>query len=529
MVLKRLKQVEKGSRVVWLRGPPGSGKTPVAKSVALSLDRENRLAASFFFDKSGRRKGAASLDYFVTTLAAQLGERNPWYRSSVALAISDTPSILDGPPASQLGPLLIDPLRAIYGHRPDLISDSFIVIDGLEECGSSEDLDELMELVTRLEGLPRPFRIFLSSRPTFPNQDTSPSPPLTVDINGVSDISSSLEIGSVSATVIGTPSRTHPKTRHQWNVPGQPIAGLLEGHTGSVESVSFSPDGKRIVSGSYDNTLRIWAAESGEAIGAPLRGHTNWVRSVSFSPDGKRLVSGSADDTLRLWDAESGEAIGEPLRGHTNPIYSASFSPDGKRIVSGSWDRTLRLWDAGSGEAIGVPLRGHTNSVYSVSFSPGGKRIVSGSYDSTVRIWDVGSGEAIGEPFRGHINSVYSVSFSPDGKRVVSGSSDKTLRVWDAESGEVIREPLRGHTSSVLFVLFSPDGKCIISGSSDDTLRIWDAESGEAIGQPLRGHTNAVLSVSFSPDGKHIVSGSYDKTVRIWDPLLTLSFFDSFA
>jgi len=109
--------------------------------------------------------------------------------------------------------------------------------------------------------------------------------------------------------------------------------------------VAFSPVGRRLVSGSDDNTLRLWEA-TGQPIGPPLQGHTNSVRSVAFSPDGRRLVSGSSDETLRLWDAASGKTIGSPLQGHKSMVYSVAFSPDGRRIVSGSEDKTLRLWDA---------------------------------------------------------------------------------------------------------------------------------------------------------------------------------------
>ena len=532
MILRRLEQVKKGSRVAWLRGPPSSGKTHVAKSVALSLDREKRLAVSFFFDKSGQRKGASSLENFVTTLAAQFAERNPWYRSALAKITSDTPSILDQPPASQLGPLLLDPLQGIHDSRPELIPDSFIIIDGLEEYGNSEDLDKLMELVTRLEGLPRPFRIFLSFRPPLPNKDTpSTSFPPAVDENDVTDVTlQHAHAGPASPTPIGAFSKARSKILELRDATlGEAIGEPLRGHTSWVTSVSFSPDGKRLVSGSWDSTVRIWDAESGEAIGKPLRGHTSWVMSVSFSTDGKRLFSGSWDNTVRIWDAGSGEAIGEPLRGHTNWVLSVSFSPDRKSIASGSVDKTIRIWDAKTSKAIGEPLRGHTDWVRSVSFSPDGKHVASGSDDKTIRIWDAESGEAIGKPLQGHTNTVRSVSFSPDGKHIVSGSCDNTVRIWDAESGEAIGEPLLGHTSHVLSVSFSPDGEHIVSGSSDDTVRIWDAESGEAIGEPLQGHTGSVESVSFSPDGKHIVSGSQDNTVRIWDPLLILSFLDSFS
>ncbi|KAJ6548688.1 hypothetical protein B0H19DRAFT_1299610, partial [Mycena capillaripes] len=160
---------------------------------------------------------------------------------------------------------------------------------------------------------------------------------------------------------------------------------ILSKHMGVVRSVAFSPDGNHIVSGSSDQTVRIWDAHTGAAVGEPLEGHTRSVRSVAFSPDGNHIVSGSNDRTVRIWDAHTGAAVGEPLEGHTHYVQSVAFSPDGNHIVSGSFDQTVRIWDAHTGAAVGEPLEGHTHYVQSVAFSPDGNHIVSGSDDQTVR------------------------------------------------------------------------------------------------------------------------------------------------
>ena len=283
-------------------------------------------------------------------------------------------------------------------------------------------------------------------------------------------------------------------------------------------SVSFSPDGTTLASGSWDGVIRLWDVAMGINI-ATLEGHTDRVLSVSFSPDSKILASGSRDDTVKLYDVATQTTIAT-LEEHTADVNSVSFSPDGTMLASGggiSWRGdlpSLLLWDISTGQNIAT-LEGHTASVNSVAFSPDGSRLASGSRDGTVKLWDVATRQnTVTLKHRGSNAFVNSVAFSPDGTMLASGAWDGVIQLWDMATRDNIANLIAaGYVNSVAF---SPDGATLASGSGSNAIEFWDVVTMSKFAT-LVGHTDEVLSVSFSPDDKILASGSYDGTILLWD------------
>jgi len=291
------------------------------------------------------------------------------------------------------------------------------------------------------------------------------------------------------------------------------LTQTFKGHTVGVISVAISPDGRKILSGSSDKTLKLWDLAKGECLHT-FAGHKNYVNTLAISPDGRQALSGSFDKTLKLWDLAKGECL-RTFVGHKREVDSVAISPDGRQAISGSWDHTLKLWDLAKGECLRT-FEGHEESVSSVAISPDGREILSGSFDKTLKLWDLAKGECL-RTFEGHEKSVFSVTFSPGGRVILSGSSDKTLKLWDTNTGRCLRT-FTGHTQDVRSVTFSPDGHQALSGSSDATLKLWDTVTGRCL-RTFEGHNIdwGVNSVTFSPDGRQALSGSMDKTLKLWD------------
>ena len=294
-----------------------------------------------------------------------------------------------------------------------------------------------------------------------------------------------------------------------------------DGHTSSIHSVTITPDGKNIISGSWDKTIKIWDIKSSECI-RTLYGHTGSVNSIVVTPDGKTIISGSNDETIRLWDIKSGECL-NTFEGHTSYICSLTITPNREIIISGSSDLSIKLWDIKSGECLNT-FKDYS-CVHSLAITPDGKTIISGYDCGSIKLWDIKNGECI-KTLKAYnegytpLTKINSIVVTPNGKTIISGSHDETIRLWDIKSGECLNtlktyRP-KGFTSYIYSVAVTPDGKNIISGSNDQTIKIWDINSGECINS-LKGHTSQIFSVVVTPNGKSIISGCQDKTIKIWD------------
>ncbi len=282
---------------------------------------------------------------------------------------------------------------------------------------------------------------------------------------------------------------------------------ILNGHTAGVSAVAFAGDGKSVVSGGADRTVRLWDPATGQER-LRIGDGRHEVGCLAVLPGSGVLLVGQGV-TVRGLDPLSGRELFK-LTGHNDAVRSLAVSADGKRAASGSDDRTLRIWDLERAREV-RRFNLHRAGVTGVALSADGKLVLSGSRDGTLRLCEASSGREL-RTFAVPRGPVLCVALSPDGQMVYSGHFDTTLRLWEASSGRELRR-FAGHRQMV-GALAVGEG-VLVSGSHDQTVRLWDPASGAelAAGQ---GHTAAVTAVALSSDGKQAASASLDQTVRLW-------------
>jgi len=325
----------------------------------------------------------------------------------------------------------------------------------------------------------------------------------------------------------------------------------LAGHSSWVICVAMTPDGRRAVSGSVDETLRVWDPEIGECLRV-LKGHKDIVHDVSITPDGLLAFSGSQDKTLRLWNTFTGKCE-KIFEKHNDGIISTSMTPDGNIGASADHSNHIYIWDLKTGESIKsikAPQKircveisldgkrlyvsftdqllykweittGHQlepfQNIYSYScfaITPDERFVISDSKNSEAIVWDVENPDNK-RILAAHEHPLESVSITPDGCHAITAGKDKSIRVWDTRTGICYRN-LQGHTRRIISVCIRSDARQAISAGLDKTLRVWDIENGKCI-QSLETHAFSVNSICISQDGKTAISGSLDRLICLWD------------
>ncbi len=300
-------------------------------------------------------------------------------------------------------------------------------------------------------------------------------------------------------------------TRHSMPTAAGTSADLVfGGHSTIVSSLVFTPNGKTLLSGSWDSTVREWDIAARKPLGVTAK-TDSIIFNVALSADGKTFTTAGQNPALCLWKKDSGRKT--VLIGKSDAVRSAAFSPDGMTLASPIREIDIRLWDVASGQPLGE-MTGHTGVITAIAFSKDGKVLATGSHDKTLRLWDVAEKKEIA---RFELQDrVSSLAFSPDDQMLAAGTSERSgIRIWNWRERRQLAN-YQGHTGGTTALAYSPDGRTLASASEDRSIRLWNTATGKSVAT-LYAQESWIKSLVFSPDGGFLASGSDDGSIRLWN------------
>jgi len=298
--------------------------------------------------------------------------------------------------------------------------------------------------------------------------------------------------------------------------------GLIECSTGKL-TASFTIAGtdpplwwtnRPIVTGVGTAKLSLWDATSGRFLRS-LEGHKSTIAAVAWIPDGKTLVTASYDKTVKLWDVSTGNET-RTLDGHTSPVLAVAVSNDGKLIASGGQSKLVLVHDTTTG-AVVQTLKGHNEQINALSWAPGSDGLlVSGSSDKVAKLWNPKAGAKEVRSLVEDAAIVVSVGWSPDGKIVITGHDDHRARTWQTATGKLLHTlEVAGSPPQVSSLAWSPNDQMLASGRGNHTLQIWNTRTAGLIHSV---QTMApVIRVSWTPGSTTIIASNADRTARFFD------------
>ncbi|HEY1786352.1 MAG TPA: hypothetical protein VGG30_12410 [Pirellulales bacterium] len=292
---------------------------------------------------------------------------------------------------------------------------------------------------------------------------------------------------------------------------GKPV-GQLYGHQGAVRSLALAHDGKTLITGGVDRTIRVWNLETKQ--------QTDWLQepqdeadlslALAYAPDGASAAAGLADGRIRIVRL-SPSGSSDCWQAHGDAAAAVAYAPDGRLLASGGYENDVKLWNPTNGDLMQT-LRGHQGWNVALAFSPDGRTLASGGYDRAIILWNVADGKQRIK-LSGHTAPVRALAFTHDGSLLASASADGTIRLWDTASGEQ-RAELTDHKGVVRGIAFSADDRLLASGGEDRVVRLWNVAAHE-LQSRLEKHTDVVSSLAFV-DGR-LVTASLDHSLTVWD------------